>query len=51
MEISYLVYVYKLRVLFIKFENKAKEVLKTKELTKVSDCFQYDDNEVIGLYG
>jgi len=34
----------------IKFKNKACEVLKVKEFTKVNDCFQHERNAVIGLY-
>ena len=32
------------------FEFKACEILKTKELTHVNDCFEYERNEVIGHY-
>ena len=32
------------------FKNEACEILKTKELTFVNDCFEYERNEVIGHY-
>ncbi len=32
------------------FKNKACEILKTKELTSVNDCFEYERNAVIGHY-
>jgi len=34
----------------IKFDDKACEVLKTKEFTVVNDCFQNEHNEKIGHY-
>ena len=33
------------------FEFEAFAVLKTKEFTKVNDCFQDKSNEEVGYYG